>query len=128
MPACLPPPGSRYTKDVLCEASSWASAGGAGPLEAAAVPVFTDDRGQCGPRGALCTGPAVGGDDSGRFGCRMDAGTPLVCPTRRGATLVGVLARQKTAAAGCGLAEETEATKFVRVSDYVEWIEERLLL
>ncbi len=123
MPACLPPPGSRYTKDVLCEASSWASGGGAVALEAAAVPVFTDDRGACGPRGTLCTGPAAGRDD---FDCRMDAGTPLVCPTRRGATLVGILA--KTSSSSNCVTGKRMPTEFVRVSDYVEWIEERLQL
>ena len=136
MPACLPPPGSRYTKDVLCEASSWGREGG-GSLKAAAVPVVRNTVGSgetrhCGPRGSLCVGPAAGDRDGSDFNCDSDAGTPLVCQTRRGGTLIGILGGrpdcQDKKNKGGKESPAPAVLEYVRVSDYVEWIEERLKL
>ncbi len=140
MPACLPKPGSRYTKDVLCEVSSWNSKDA---LQAAAVPVVLrhsggDDDGSapgCGTRGDLCAGPAVGGHPKQEdFDCQLDRGSPLVCPTRQGVTLVGLATTEDKDS--CSHSDDKDRDRnmkqkwrrYLRVSDYAEWIQERLQL
>lgn len=129
--ACLPHHDLRTNGDSLCEISSWSVIEEdqirlEGRLKGSAVPIIQD--------------PCLGTNDKDRswicagtkqnpIECYLDKGTPLVCNIGPRHSIVGIL----TKASSCledtpltGPASVGVTNRFIRVSQYSDWIRTRL--
>ncbi|XP_005363435.1 plasminogen [Microtus ochrogaster] len=124
IPACLPSPNYVVAGGMLCYITGWGETQGtfgAGYLKEAQLPVIENKvcnryeylNGRVNSR-ELCAGNLSGGTDS----CQGDSGGPLVCFEKDRYILQGVTSW------GLGCARPNKPGVYVRVSWFVNWIEE----
>ncbi|KAG8522385.1 Apolipoprotein(a), partial [Galemys pyrenaicus] len=126
IPACLPSPNYVVADRTLCFITGWGETQGtygAGYLKEAQLPVienkvcnrfdFLNGRVRS---SELCAGDLAGGTDS----CQGDSGGPLVCFEKDKYILQGVTSW------GLGCARPNKPGVYVRVSTFVNWIEETM--
>ncbi|CAO2628729.1 Plasminogen (Fragment) [Lemmus lemmus] len=124
IPACLPSPNYVVADGTLCFITGWGETQGtfgAGLLKEARLPVIENKvcnryeylNGRVNSR-ELCAGNLSGGTDS----CQGDSGGPLVCFEKDKYILQGVTSW------GLGCARPNKPGVYVRVSWFVNWIEE----
>ncbi|KAM7340921.1 hypothetical protein ACRRTK_001536 [Alexandromys fortis] len=124
IPACLPSPNYVVAGGMLCYITGWGETQGtfgAGYLKEAQLPVIENKvcnryeylNGRVNSR-ELCAGNLSGGTDS----CQGDSGGPLVCFEKDKYILQGVTSW------GLGCARPNKPGVYVRVSWFVNWIEE----
>ena len=131
VPACLPHLNVVYGPHLNCTVSGWGSTGIQQPgytryLQAAKVPYL--DTEQCmapqvyGPKklssGMYCAGFLEGGVDT----CQGDSGGGMVCQVRGRGAVLGLTSW------GYGCGRPNRPGVYTKVADYLDWIDEKLLL
>ncbi|XP_043851865.1 chymotrypsin-C [Dromiciops gliroides] len=129
--ACLPPKDTALAQDYPCYVTGWGRLWTDGPiadvLQQALLPVV--DYNTCTQRdwwGALVTKNMVcAGGDGVIASCNGDSGGPLNCEAANGAWEVrGIVSFGSSL--GCNTAKKPSV--FTRVSAYIDWINEKLML
>ncbi|XP_058827802.1 uncharacterized protein LOC131687724 [Topomyia yanbarensis] len=127
-PVCLPAKNQPYQEGMNCTISGWGSTQSGSSahsleLRAAKVPLLSDAvcnqpevYGNNVTEGMFCAGALDGGVDA----CEGDSGGPLVCTNNRGHTLYGIISW----GFHCGYVNKPGV--YVKVSHYLDWIEEKL--
>jgi len=122
---CLPPKGYEFEPGTKCYVAGWGLTSADGKvspvLKSVNVNVIEDDwcsaRQDHSPKEMICAG-AKG--EGGRDACQGDSGGPLLCEIDGRVVLAGVTSW------GIGCASAEHPGEWAKVSNYIDWIEERL--
>ena len=131
VPACLPYYNVVYGPHLNCSVSGWGSMGPRDPgytryLQSAQIPYL--DTEQCmspqiyGPKklsaGMFCAGYLEGGVDT----CQGDSGGGMICEVRGRQSVLGLTSW------GYGCGRPNRPGVYTKISDYLDWINEKMTL